>query len=138
MDIIEPIKAIGIVLAAMILFFQNHRQAKKVDETGRDLKKEVKVVNETLTENNGGSSVKDRFDLVDLQLRHQVETIGHLEYLLHNHMQKSDRRLNEFEHKFDDRVSSIVRAIENTDEKLTSHLDETGPILEALKEKGII
>ena len=59
----EVLSSIAIIIAAVILYIQNHRQGK--------VGKEVKT---TLTENNGGSSVKDRLDAMDARL-FRIESI---------------------------------------------------------------
>lgn len=57
--------SIAVIVASVILFIQNHKQSKHTKE-----------VKSSITENNGGSSVKDRFDKIDKQFQEQNALIA--------------------------------------------------------------
>jgi hypothetical protein len=61
--------AISIIVATVILYIQNHRQNKRQLVTHRT----AEEVKQSLTQNNGGSSVKDRLDSMDQRL-HTIDS----------------------------------------------------------------
>lgn len=69
---IDPNSVVGavtIIIASVILFFQNRKQTEQVKKQAKD----VTDVKSTLTQSNGGTHVKDYLDVLTLQLGQVIQ-----------------------------------------------------------------
>ncbi len=80
------LSAIGIIIATTILFIQNYKQGKNVQEA-----------KSTLTETNGGSTIRDRLDSLDATNKKTDERIGRIEDVLMGRVGRRIRHDDEHE-----------------------------------------